>query len=333
MALSTTFILSLMFCTITLTVAATTKGTKPPTGVTATATTPPPMEFSCVNGKVDDIKGTSIDLTAVVVDLENGKMCHISPPNCTWQNMYSKLHVIYDKRETHAKLVAGHPYYYELECKSGYVANASAVPFKIESTSPSFIHRDFKPTVNPGVLTIELHKGNKILTKAENVFIGDLLSLKIIGPGQVVISPISCTATATNNKYLLWDNTDCKSKDEAIMVDNWTTGNKSISINMYAFRFVDSSSVTIECSTYICPSSDAACLKEVKTCSGKTSNGRKRRSSNIESNPLKKYKEETSSVSFSVADRFGGTNGSEGVFGNILLYLTALITIVFLGRE
>lgn len=38
-----------MFCTITLTVAATTEGTKPPTGVTATATTPPPMEFSEFN--------------------------------------------------------------------------------------------------------------------------------------------------------------------------------------------------------------------------------------------------------------------------------------------
>lgn len=40
---------------------------------------------------------------------------------------------------------------------------------------------------------------------------------------------------------------------------------------------------------------------------------RRRRSSNTESNSLNKYKEETSSVSFTVVDRFDGTNGSEGI--------------------
>lgn len=46
--------------------------------------------------------------------------------------MYKKIHVIYDKNETNAKVVAGQPHYYELECKSGgYVARASAVPLLI----------------------------------------------------------------------------------------------------------------------------------------------------------------------------------------------------------
>lgn len=46
--------------------------------------------------------------------------------------MFQKIYVIYDKNETNAEVVAGHPHYYELECKSGgYVAKAKAVAFSI----------------------------------------------------------------------------------------------------------------------------------------------------------------------------------------------------------
>ncbi|CAC5370144.1 unnamed protein product [Mytilus coruscus] len=285
--------------------------------------------LDCSSGQIESIFGNGIQEKAVVIDFGNGTMCHISEGTCNWKNMYTKIHVIYDEKETNAKVVAGHPHYYELECKSGgYVARATAVPFSIWSTMPTYIHKDFTPSDRPGI-TIEIYTGTEKLSKA--VDIGELLSLKIKGPGNSKVFPIECNATSTNNVYPLWDNTKCASYDKAIMGDKWTLDNETISIGMYAFRFVDSSSVTIECSAYICPSSDLACISTVKTC--QTPAGRRRRSSNIETHPHHNYKEETSSVSFTVADRFGGANGSEGVSGNILLYLTALfITMCCLGR-
>ncbi|XP_052074635.1 uncharacterized protein LOC127712302 [Mytilus californianus] len=269
-------------------------------------------------------------MKSVVIDFGNGTMCHISEGTCKWENMYKKIHVIYDEKETNAKVVAGHPYYYELECKSGgYVARAKAVSFSIGSTIPSYIHKELTPSNRPGI-DITIYKDKNELKTA--VDIGQLLSLKIKGPANSKIFPIKCNATGINDPYLLWENSTCKSNDMAIMGDKWTINNETISIDMYAFRFVDSSSVTIECSAYICLSSDSACISAVNTCQPQAA-GRRRRSSNIESHPLHEYREETSSVSFTVADRFNGANGSEGVSGNILLYLTAvLINMCCLGR-
>lgn len=49
-----------------------------------------------------------------------------------FQNMFQKMYVIYDENEENAKVVAGHPHYYELECKTGgYVARATAAAFAI----------------------------------------------------------------------------------------------------------------------------------------------------------------------------------------------------------
>lgn len=56
-----------------------------------------------------------------------------------------------------------------------------------------------------------------------------------------------------------------------------------------------------------------------QTCHTQTT-GRRRRSSNIETNPVYEYKEETSSVSFTVADRFDGANGSEGIIHLLTVY-------------
>lgn len=57
----------------------------------------------------------------------------------------------------------------------------------------------------------------------------------------------------------------CTSKDNAIMENGWTiTNDHTYSIDMYAFRFVDSKDVTIECSAFICPLSDPECTKQIK---------------------------------------------------------------------
>lgn len=320
MAVSAVFILSLLCFTTIF-----------ETAITTVTPPPPSLEFTCLNGQVQNISGAGLQMKSVVIDFENGTMCHISEGNCKWKNMFKTIHVIYDKNETNAMVVAGHPYYYELECKSGgYVARATAVPFSIGSTKPTYIHKDFTPSNRPGI-TIEIYKGTDKLSKS--VYIGELLSLKITGPGNSKVFPINCNATSNNTVYPLWANTTCSSNDKAIMGDKWTLSNETISIAMYAFRFVDSSSVTIECSAYICPSSDSVCTKAVNTCQPNAA-GRRRRSTNIESHPLHKYKEETSSVSFTVADRYNDANGSEGVSGNMILYLTAVfITMGCLVRE
>ncbi|XP_076106074.1 uncharacterized protein LOC143074564 [Mytilus galloprovincialis] len=292
----------------------------------------PDLEFNCSRGQIQNIFGVGIQEQAVVIDFRNGTMCHISDGTCKWQNMYQKLYVMYDKKETNSKIVAGRPYYYELECQSGgYVARATAVPFVVGSTSPSYMHKVLQvaPSYRPGIV-IKINKDKKELSAA--VHLGELLSLTIKGPANTRVIPMGCNAASKNYLYLLWNNTVCRSFDQAIMEDTWTLANESISIDMYAFRFVDSSIVTIECSAFICPSSDSACISAVNTCQPKSD--RRRRSSNIETHHQHKYNEDSSSVSFTVADSFVNANGSEGVSWDIILYLTAvIITMCGLGRE
>lgn len=323
MAVSVVFILSLLYFT-TIVEEATSNSTTSP---------PPSLDFSCLNGQVQNISGAGIKEKALVIDFGNGTMCHMSEASCTWEDMFQKIYVIYDENEENAKVVAGRPHYYELECKSGgYVARATAVAFAIGSTTPSYIHKELTPSTRPGIDIKIMKNKNELNT---TVYIGDLISLEIKGPANSKVFPINCNATRTgkNDPYLLWNNATCKSNDNAIMEDKWTLSNETISIVMYAFRFVDSNSVTIECSAYICPSSDSVCTKAVNTCQPNAA-GRRRRSSNIESHPLHEYKEETSSVSFTVADRFNDANGGEGVSGNMILYLTAvLITMCCFGKE
>ncbi|XP_071177364.1 uncharacterized protein [Mytilus edulis] len=292
----------------------------------------PDLEFNCSRGQIQNIFGVGIQEQSVVIDFRNGTLCHISDRTCKWQNMYQKLYVMYNERETNFKIVAGLPYYYELECQAavGYVARATAVPFSLGSTSPSYIHKVLQeaPSNRPGII-IKINKNNKELSTA--VWIGEFLSLTIKGPANTRVIPMGCNAASNNYFYLLWNNTICRSFDKAIMGDTWTLGSESISIDMYAFRFVDSSRVRIECSVYICPSSDSACISAVNTCQSQAN--RRRRSSKIEPHTLQKYNEDTSSVSFTVVDRFDGANGSTGVSGNMIMYLTSvIITMCCLGR-
>ena len=62
-------------------------------------------------------------------------------------------------------------------------------------------------------------------------------------------------------------------KEASVIKQKWTTvvphnpsgkaGKTKLSIEMYAFRFATSSSVTIKCSAYVCPSTDSSpdCIK------------------------------------------------------------------------
>lgn len=49
------------------------------------------------------------------------------------------------------------------------------------------------------------------------------------------------------------------------MSNVWRTEDDGkIAIDMFAFRFVDSYSVTIECSAYVCPQNDSNCGVTIK---------------------------------------------------------------------
>lgn len=308
------------------------KTTSPLTTKTPTATTkiPPTLQFSCISGKISGIYGVGLVKSAIVIDNRDGTMCHYTDNDCELKSKQTQLYVMYDESNTDTKVVAGHhPFYYELECKPGYVSNASAQAMNIGGTKPSYIHKDGHPSNEPGI-TITILKELKELNGA-SVSVGEKLTLQIKSPANSKIFPISCAGKHGNTYHPLWDNATCLSKDGAIMDDTWTTTPESISINMYAFRFVESTEVTIECSVYVCPLSAKACISSVKSCPRPS---RRRRRSSFESNQFDKNKRQTSSVSYTVIDRYGSTNSSEGVSGNYSLYLTAImLTMCVLGRK
>ncbi|CAC5361767.1 unnamed protein product [Mytilus coruscus] len=143
-----------------------------------------------------------------------------------------KLYVRYDTSEKHTKSVAGqHPSYYEFECKSGYIAKASASELKISSSKPLYTHKEVTEKQGKGI-TLELYKDNQPLTTA--VDIGDILFFKMNGSGLLCLS---------------------------------TNGGAN----------------------------------------------RRRRSSNLKTNHLDEHKEETSSVSFTVIDRFDERKADKGI--------------------
>lgn len=265
-------------------------------------------------------------------------MCHNLDPDCDWEDKNKKVHVRYDEDETNNDVVAGkNPHYYELECKSGYVDTAEATAIIISDPDPTYNHREKPGTAGSNSkIQLTLHKNNQQASVSGPVAIGDELLLKITVPDKNNGIPISCTATGNTKQALLWDREDCTSKDKVIMEDKWTAVNNILSIKMYAFRFVDSTSVTIKCSAYVCPDTDTNCKTEVKNCLDQKPGqlGRRRRNSDIVTKHLNEYREKSSSVSFTVVDRYGGANGSGGVSGNIVLYLTAaLFTMCLLKGE
>ncbi|CAC5370141.1 unnamed protein product [Mytilus coruscus] len=205
-------------------------------------------------------------------------------------------------------------HFYQLECKTAgaFVATAKT-SMQIAIPAPTDFNQEIKKPNEP-TKTIKLVITDKKGTPATTVHIGDPLLLKITGPADYRIEPISCTASSSLDKdYVLWTNDSCSSKDTAVIENNWKH-NKTIpnivSISMYGFRFVKSNTVVVTCSALFCPKgvkcSPKPCVNVKPTVSS-----RRKRNAGVESD--NGYLKESVSTSFTVVDNRMETSGCSGI--------------------
>lgn len=284
---------------------------------TSTATTPT-LTFECDSkGHINSITG--IDNKKLVWE-NGGNYCHLSDIGCHWQNQ-NNLRIFYDDNEIESKIIAArHVHFYELYCNTTYDISLTAMKFQIESkafsTTPTYIPL---ATYISSTITLSILKEGALLTKP--VFIGEQLLLQFTGPENYTIDPTKCTAfdgTQNSVGYILWERTNCSSKDKAIMDDKWTQNKNVTSIPLYAFKFVGSDSVTIECSAHVCLKPDCNL-----TCG--QGNGRRRRGTNIESRFMPKLNEESARASFTIRHLDNNSNNSAGLSMSLMIYLLAIV--------
>ncbi|XP_063448080.1 uncharacterized protein LOC134727628 [Mytilus trossulus] len=287
------------------------------------------LEFKCAaNGFITDISG--VDKGEVVL-LNGSNYCHLNEANCDWKNK-TKLNVLHVKGENSSNIAGGkNAHFYQLECKSAgaFVASANT-SMQIKIPAPTDFKQEIKKPTEP-TKTIKLVITDKKGTPATSVHIGDPLLLKITGPADYTIEPISCNASSSvDTDYVMWTNDSCSSKDTAV-IDNAWIHNKTIpnivSISMYGFRFVKSNTVVVTCSALFCPKG--------MTCSSKPCvnvrpavSSRRKRNADVESE--NGYLEESVSTSFTVVDKRIDTSGCSGTFGSVFTYVTACVLMLAL---
>ncbi|XP_063448082.1 uncharacterized protein LOC134727631 [Mytilus trossulus] len=189
----------------------------------------------------------------------------------------TKLNVLHVKGENSSNIAGGkNAHFYQLECKSAgaFVASANT-SMQIKIPAPTDFKQEIKKPTEP-TKTIKLVITDKKGTPATSVHIGDPLLLKITGPADYTIEPISCNASSSvDTDYVMWTNDSCSSKDTAV-IDNAWIHNKTIpnivSISMYGFRFVKSNTVVVTCSALFCPKG-MTCSSKVVTHTVRRNNG------------------------------------------------------------
>ncbi|CAC5361771.1 unnamed protein product [Mytilus coruscus] len=283
------------------------------------------------NGKIESINGLPEN---ELISIDN-PYCHIDNNTCKWKNTLSRIHLMHVAHETNLDIAGGkNPKFYVLECKFGDFFGEAKVIFN-EITQSSIPYNSEINTIIPPKSQISLKiKQNE--QELSEVTIGDMLSLTFTGPGGYRIDPINCTAhpeTPQNQKQLLlWSNDDCKSKDTAILEEQWTRKkniNNTIEITMYAFRFVQSKKVAIECFAHFCPQNDLTCTTK---CQNSIVSNRKRRNVHQKYNTNHRYVESVSTT-FTVVENLGA-NGSSGLPTNcILLAITLTFYLTLSGEE
>lgn len=164
--------------------------------------------------------------------------------------------------ETDTKLVGGiHTKYYMLSCdeQSANVTVAmNAINFK--TTTPLLPTKLGIPlTATPSLAVFK--------PDSSGYFIGQKITLEMTVDANYKLLPQSCTAynsdTDDATSYMFWQR--CTDTDIAIIptaTNKWTpVGSQSkLHIAMYAFRFVDSTTLVIKCSTTVC------LTKELDSC-------------------------------------------------------------------
>lgn len=292
------------------------------------ATTSPSLEFTCYsNGTISDI--LDVNKTDVVL-LDGSRYCHLDESACIWKGEKT-LKVLHVQGEKSSKIAGGrNAHFYQLECKKGGSFKASVnaslqIPNPATQTYTTATMTPSPPTKGMS-LTIK-NKKSKVETTI--VHIGDPLLLQITGPGGYTVEPIICSANSVqkpqNDDYILWKNDKCLSNDLAVIENTWKQNiksNRTITIDMYGFRFVDSENVFVKCKAMFCPQGETCPSNH---CVNGTTSSRKKRNAGLEIKSKNGYMEEHISTHFTVVDKRMDTSACSGTFVSVFTYVTALV--------
>ncbi|CAC5370126.1 unnamed protein product [Mytilus coruscus] len=245
---------------------------------------------------------------------------------CTKPQNPNSLTVLYEE-ETKDSIIGGKTVaIYKLTCLYH--------PVNITSKSTVFTANKEPSTTNvqdhqlPQSFSLQLSNGIVNVSEATQLKIGDKLLLQMIGT-DVAISPIICYAYPENDKkknVTIWKlhtehqgEANCVNEDSAIIeTPKWkkiAAQRPSIQINMFAFRFITSVRVAIECMATVCAKDDHVHCPE--TC---VDTSRRRRSFHIVGKNSSSHIR-SSSVSFAVTDDKSLDNSSSGSFTFIYWFI------------
>lgn len=303
------------------------------TGITTQTTTPSPtLEFNCDSeGKITKITAKGWSLEEFIVLGEN-QFCNLTTTSCVKDK--SELRIIHVKKiKEHEFIIGGKDaHFYEMRCKPGGFVGKASANINITDSGPTYTPNEhtYAPKSKSISLTVE-KKGSGGQLKVP-FHLGEQLTLTFTGPDGYVVDPVKCTAYAgavgSETSQELWSNATCSSKDTAFLENYWTkdeSHNNVISITMYAFRFPDSNTVSIECSAHFCPKLDSTCKKQ---CWMKNNNtiGRRRRDTVQNSGGKDHYMKKVSTF-FTVVDDSITSNRCSGASMNTFLYLATIVII------
>lgn len=295
------------------------------------------IKYTCnISGKIQTITG--IPKEKILIKLTNGTFCHYSQTKCAENSKESPLHVIFQDDENTALYAGRSNKHYVLQCQphvSGYDVVATASPINI---SPSTTFTPIAVTNTRPPLTMTLTS----TTPSTNgdIYVGEELKLEMKSTGYNVY-PQACTAINGDHTHdpeiPLWtfksDTSDhpCSTFDHAVTIEKWTqkTSTNTVSIPIYAFRFMTSSKVIIKCTAHICHTTVDTCNQssKLKTCMTTVAK-RRRRSSGIVDTDNTISEPEEAFVSFSVVPENKAPNKANALSG----HFTAVFTTIIFGR-
>lgn len=305
--------------------------------VTQAASQPPTLNYTCDAQGVKSIITLDLEKIRILVEPSNNLYC--KPDDALLTNCYNvgnskvttlpnPLTVLYED-EKDLKIIGGQKvFFYKLKCEDGTQILKAEAKFQTNKTDtiiPRTENTDLKDALQLKMSSSE----NKLVDLKDNqIGVGDELFLFMIVPGGHSVQPEMCTAYPDTNSTVvtMWKNTGndaCNDSDSALIESKWSGNHTVVHIKIYAFRFVDSSAITINCSASVCPDSNDCQKFCVDSQSGSSSTGRRRRNAVITRN-----EEETSaSVTFHVSLQ-RESNTASGIIPSFILCIGFMLAAV-----
>lgn len=301
---------------------------------------PPSISYTCNDDGVATLEIVNFTNYRIVSGPQNqGSMC--SPKaktftTCTDINDKKHMFVVYSENTFigHGSTI------YELVCKDEN-------PSVVWRTLTAFPVKSLGKTVTESVIIP--HSFNLVLKNTQNnpvtadmeINIGDELKLQMIGsPSGVVISPMTCTAASvlgdklTNITIWKYDGKmgateKCLNKEASIIsTKTWEKidNNKhDIQVLLYAFRFVQSANVVIECAANVCPSDNADSCKQ--DCV--TNHSKRRRRRGAATDEVRNEHIRSSSISFSISSEEFNAYSSSGLVSGSMKFVIFSLTCLY----